>query len=135
MERRAVLLVDDDFNDIITFQRYLAELKLEHTLYTAATNKEALEILCGSDDEIPDLVLINLEARRLDPIALVRLIRSYYSLRHVKVFALSDDAKKTGYDLSSLDITAIIKRPVDFTRPSDPRDLGGYNLLLNALIN
>jgi CheY-like chemotaxis protein len=137
MERRAVLLVDDDFNEIMSFQKYLAELKLDHTLYTAGSDKEALEILCGAtgDSEVPDLVLINLETSKLNAFALVQLIRNYYSLRHVKVFALTDDLNKNGMDLSLLDVTAVLKKPVNFSRMDDAKNFGGYNLLLNALIN
>jgi CheY-like chemotaxis protein len=136
MVPRGVLLIDDDFNEIISFQKYLTELQLDHTLYIADNIKDALNILCNTYDRstAPQLILINLETTKLNAVHFLRLIRGYYSLRDVKVFALTE-REDAPADIKALDISAVFHKPMDLSFPKDQSSFGDYNLLLNALVS
>jgi response regulator RpfG family c-di-GMP phosphodiesterase len=133
MVPRGVLLIDDDFTEIIAFQRYLAELHLDHTLHIADNVNDALKILNSADESsAPSLVLINLETDNLNAVEFLKVLRSHYS-QNVKVFALTEK-KDPKIDVKSWDITAILRRPIDLSFPKDLISFSNYNLLLNALV-
>lgn len=134
MREKSILLVDDDFNEVINFQKYLTELNLHHTLVTANSDAKALEILCDPDTKNnPEILLVNLESEKVNASAFVRLVRNYYSLRHVKIFLIGNP-ENSALNNKELDITAFLKKPLSFSSIADSGTLSGYNLLLNELM-
>lgn len=135
-KNRAVLLIDNDFAEIISLERYLVELNLNLSLFTAATYNDGLEILCGDKTRIkPEIVLVNVDMDLKAAREFLKLIRNYYSLRHIKLFILTSSSVEELLPLKKeIDITGILRKPLDFCHITDKSCLAGYNQLINALM-
>lgn len=134
LRNRNVLLIDDDFSEIINLQKYLVELNLNLSLLVANSFSESFEILCGNNlKQKPEILLLNLDNTRMDGRQFLRLVASFYSLRHIKIFLLSD-TELDEEEFEELNVTAVLRKPLNFNHLSDPHDLRSYNLLINAFM-
>lgn len=132
---RSVLLIDDDFSEIINFQRYLIELNLNISLYTSSTYRDSFEILCGNAAKVkPDIVLINLDFAAMNGYEFLKLVRNYYSLRHIKIFLLTSGSLEMKNIPVDLDVLAVLRKPLNFNKMPGSEAVASYNLLINALM-
>lgn len=121
---------------MMKIQSSLSKLELEHMLVFAKSNHEALSMLCDNThyEGSPEIVLVNADNPK-SSIELLKVIRSYYSLRYLKIFLLVSDADQLkSFDFSELEITGYLKKPLDFDNFPDKRALMNNNLFLNALM-
>lgn len=139
MERKNILLVEDDYLDIIQVQRVLDKLNGNFHLHTAFNGKEALNILRGSApeklDKLPDLVLLDINMPRMNGIEFLRELRSSQELHQLPVFIMSTSYED--YDrgeTEKLGIKGYILKPLNFdTYSNKATSMDTFNLLLELL--
>ena len=120
--RPVVLLVDDDENDRIFFQRAVRKTGYEWKMAMAATGREAVDYLSGSGKfsdrsahPSPTHVLLDLKLPELSGIEVLEWIRTQPSLEELPVIVLSSSREPS--DLArakSLGIDAYEVKPVEF---------------------
>ncbi len=120
---KKILLVEDDYLDVISVKRALGKLNVEHNLLVAHNGEDALSILMGStqnDDDTservqPDIILLDMNMPKMNGLEFLRIIKKYYSLNNIKVFVMTTSSEE--YDKNEahrLGISGYILKPLDF---------------------
>lgn len=124
MTRPVVLLVEDNPDDIELARLAFAEAGVEHPLEVVRDGAQALDYLfargahAGRDrDDLPALVLLDLNLPRLDGREVMRAIRAEPRTRALPVVALSSSAQPFDIDASfASGADSYLQKPVDFAR-------------------
>jgi CheY-like chemotaxis protein len=116
---KRILLVEDDYLDVISVKRALGKLNVEYTLHVAHNGAEALSMLMGSSAEDinlhPDIILLDINMPKMNGIEFLEIIKKYYSLSNIKVFIMTTSSEQ--YDKAAaekLGISGYILKPLDF---------------------
>lgn len=118
MNRKTILLVEDDYLDVISVQRTLNKLNAKHQLYIAHNGVEALEFLNGSERHekiLPDIILLDLNMPKMSGLEFLGIIKNYYSLKNIKIFVMTTSAEE--YDVvatQQLGVAGYIIKPLNF---------------------
>ena len=124
MTRPAVLLVEDNPDDIELTRLAFAEAGIEHPLVVARDGAQALDYLFARGahvdrdrDVLPALVLLDLNLPKLDGREVMRAIRAEPRTRGLPVVALSSSAQPFDIDASfASGVDSYLQKPVDFAR-------------------
>ena len=124
MNRAAVLLVEDNPDDIELARLAFAEAGIEHPLVVAHDGAQALDYLFArgahadrDPGDLPALVLLDLNLPRLDGREVMRAIRAEPRTRALPVVALSSSAQPFDIDASfASGVDSYLQKPVDFGR-------------------
>lgn len=140
MERKVILLVEDNPDDEALTLRSLSKSKVVNEVVVARDGVEALEYLLGNDDgsqgalsPLPEVVLLDLKLPKIDGLEVLRQIRGNDRTRLLPVVVLtSSDEEPDLVESYALGANSYIRKPVDFTRFADAiRHLELYWLVLN----
>lgn len=140
VERKVILLVEDDPNDVELILRALRRNLHGNEVVVVRDGHEALDYLRGTGThagrdvrDVPSLVLLDLNLPGLDGLEVLRRIRADEQLRRTPVVILTssdeDRDKVTGYALGA---NSYVRKPVDFRQFSDAiGHLGVYWTVVN----
>lgn len=140
MRHKTILLVEDDYLDIVSFQRTLNKLNVNHTLHIAHNGQEALDMLRGASNiklsEQPDLILLDINMPKMNGVEFLKAIRSDNNFKHIKVFIMTTSSEE--YDrlaTQGLGISGYILKPLDFDNYGDKRSsMDTFELLMELLM-
>jgi CheY-like chemotaxis protein len=139
-ERKVILLVEDDPNDIELTLRAFRNHPFASEVVVVHDGHAALDYLRGTGehaeraaDAPPQVVLLDLNLPGLDGLEVLRRIRADERLRRVPVVILTssdeDSDKVAGYALGA---NSYVRKPVDFRQFSDAvKHLGQYWMVVN----
>lgn len=142
MERRVILLVEDNPDDETLTLRALKKNNIHNEVVVARDGAEALDYLFGTGGHagrdaslIPAVVLLDLKLPKIDGLEVLRRLRLDSRTQHTPVVILTSSKEEQdlvrSYDLGC---NSYIRKPVDFTQFSEAvRQLGLYWLVLNEL--
>jgi two-component system cell cycle response regulator DivK len=85
VNKRRTVLVVDDFDDTRQLMRLWFE-KMGYHVVEAENGKEAIRV---AQDELPDLIIMDIEMPVLDGLRAARIIRDEEKLRNVPIIAVS----------------------------------------------
>lgn len=117
MKQKTILLIEDDYLDVISVKRALKKLNIEHAIHVAHNGVDALSVLNGSDGPkiLPDIILLDMNMPKMNGLEFLGIIKNYYSLKNIKVFITTTSAEE--YDkvsANNLGIAGYILKPLDF---------------------
>jgi two-component system response regulator len=142
MKEKAILLVEDNPDDVELTLRALKRNNISNEIIVARDGVEALARLFGTSQvsafdapELPQVVLLDLKLPRLDGLEVLRRIRTDERTRFLPVVILTSSLEEQdlikGYSLGA---NSYIRKPVDFEQFTEAvRQLGLYWLLLNEV--
>jgi two-component system response regulator len=140
MNRKTILLVEDNANDEYLTLRALKKYNVANDVMVAHDGVEALDYLFASGAhsgrdmrELPLVVLLDLKLPKVDGLEVLRRIRSDERTRLLPVVILTSSNEErdviNGYKLGT---NSYVQKPVDFTAFMDAvGQLGLYWLMLN----
>lgn len=140
VDRKVILLVEDDENDIELTLRAFRKTPPHHEVIVVHDGHEALDYLRGTGAhagrdvrDLPHLVLLDLNLPGLDGLEVLRRIRADEQLRRTPVVILTssdeDNDKVAGYALGA---NSYVRKPVDFRQFSEAvKNLGLYWMVVN----
>lgn len=118
MTQKKILLIEDDYLDVISVQRTLKKLKIEHELFVAHNGVDGLEMLTGNSPDKqkvqPDVILLDINMPKMNGLEFLRIVKNYYSLNNIKIFILTTSAEE--YDriaAENLGIAGYILKPFE----------------------
>jgi len=135
-----ILLVEDDANDVMLFQRAYRKCRLANPLQVVSDGEAALDYLAGSGKHadrvsypLPALVLLDFKLPRKSGLEVLAWLRSQASLKRLPVVALTSSRERSdvnrAYDLG---INSYLVKPVAFDNLLQlVMALGLYWLVLN----
>src|SRR5438045_7699243 len=140
MNRKAILLVEDNANDEYLTLRALKKYNVANDVVVAHDGVEALDYLFGTGahanrdtKDLPLVVLLDLKLPKVDGLEVLRQIRADDRTRLLPVVILTSSNEErdviNGYKLGT---NSYVQKPVDFTAFVDAvGQLGLYWLMLN----
>src|SRR3954462_6739647 len=116
---KTILLVEDDYLDVISVQRAVSKLSVRHEIVVAHNGVDALAMLngnaAGGKMLVPDIILLDINMPKMNGLEFLGIIKNYYSLKNIKVFVTTTSGEE--YDKVStknLGIAGYILKPLDF---------------------
>ena len=138
--KRAILLVEDNPDDVALTLRALKKNNITNKVVVARDGIETLDYLFGrgayagrDTTDLPMVVLLDLKMPRMDGLEVLQELRNDDRTRLLPVVILTSSKEERdmieGYSLGA---NSYVRKPVDFTQFTDAvRQLGLYWLLLN----
>lgn len=83
-----ILLIEDDAIEVMKFKRVLSNLGLNYTIIEANNGEEALNLL-NIKDQIPNLILLDLNMPRIDGIEFLSNLKKNDKLKHIPAVVLT----------------------------------------------
>ena len=112
---KPVLLVEDDTVDMMTVERAFKELHVVNRLDTASDGEEALSYLRNPENEMPCVILLDLNLPRMNGIEFLRVAKHDQSLRSIPVVVLtSSEDEQDKLDTFDLSVAGYMVKPVDY---------------------
>ncbi|MEF2279315.1 response regulator [Deinococcus sp. YIM 134068] len=114
MERRRILLVDDNPHDVELALSAFEESGDEHDITVAGGGPEALAVL-RSSEHLPDLILLDLKMPHMDGLAVLDAIRGEAATRDIPVVMLTTSGEDRDIQASyAHGASAYVIKPLDF---------------------
>jgi len=144
MNKRFVLLVEDNENDEALTRRAFKQNKMADRLVVTRDGAEALDFLLGGGvhagrdlDQMPSLILLDLNLPKMDGLEVLRHLSAYERTKLIPVVILtSSDEEKDIRSSYQLGVNSYIRKPVDYDEFVETvRQLGLYWLKLNDTID
>lgn len=140
MDKKTILLVEDNPDDQDLTLRALKKNKILNEVIVADDGVEALDYLLGSGEyadrekhELPVVVLLDLKLPKIDGLEVLRRIRADERTKLLPVVILTSSIEERDLVESyKLGANSYIRKPVDFDKFSEAvRQMGLYWLVLN----
>lgn len=142
MQRKTLLLVEDNPDDVDLTLRALRKHNVVNEFVVARDGQEALDYLfcegeyAGRENNgLPQVILLDLKLPRVDGLQVLERLRAEPRTRHVPVVVLTSSSEEQdvirSYDLGA---NSYVRKPVDFAQFLEAaRQLGLYWLVLNEV--
>lgn len=140
MDKKIILLVEDNPDDEILTVRALKKNNILNDIVVARDGAEALDYLFGrgsyADRDMsvmPQLILLDLKLPKIDGLEVLRQVRGDEGTRLLPVVVLTSSLEEQDVIKSySLGANSYIRKPVDFNQFKESiKNLGLYWLVLN----
>ena len=117
-----ILLVEDSDEDFITVQRAFQKAGAKNNLFRLKTGDLAVKYLLRKDeysdltDELPGVILLDLNLPGLDGREVLRIIKTEESLKRIPVIVLTTSGDQMDIDACyEIGANSYIQKPVEFT--------------------
>jgi two-component system, response regulator len=140
MVNRAILLVEDNLDDVELTLRALKKNNIQNELTIVHDGAEALDFLFGTGQfagrditNMPAVILLDLKLPKVDGLEVLRRLRADERTKLLPVVILTSSKQEQdivrGY---SLGVNSYVRKPIDFNQFTEAvSHLGLYWLLLN----
>jgi CheY-like chemotaxis protein len=83
-----ILLIEDDMIEVMKLNRTISKLELPHKIIEANNGEEALQFL-QKKDELPDIILLDLNMPKLNGIEFLSILKKDEILRYIPTIILT----------------------------------------------
>ena len=142
MQKKSLLLVEDNPDDEALTLRALRKYNLANEVVVARDGQEALDYVFAEGDysdrdasDLPQVILLDLKLPKVDGLEVLERLRGSSRTRHIPVVVLTSSNEQQdivkSYDLGA---NSYVRKPVDFEQFLEAaRQLGLYWLVLNEV--
>jgi len=112
---RNILLVEDDRVDTMTIKRALEEVEINNRLDTVSNGEEALAYLLSAENELPALILLDLNMPRMNGMEFLRTVKTHAGFKKIPVVVLT--TSRADQDISAsfeLGAAGYMVKPLDY---------------------
>lgn len=112
---RTILLVEDDQVDCMTIKRALEEVKINNRLDIVSNGEQALAYLLSVDNDLPGLILLDLNMPRMNGIEFLKTVKNHAGLKKIPVVVLTTSrAEQDINDSFDLGAAGYMVKPLDY---------------------
>ncbi len=109
-----VLLIEDDMIEVMKLNRVVASLNLKYNIVEANNGEEALKIL-EEKDELPDIILLDLNMPKINGMEFLSIIKKEERLRHIPAIILTtSNNQKDLLECYKLGIAGYVLKPLKY---------------------
>lgn len=113
--KKPILLVEDDKIDIMTITRALKEIKVTNEVVVSGNGEEALEYLRNPNNEIPCIILLDLNMPKMNGIEFLEIAKKENEIKKIPVVILTtSQEEKDRTDSFNLGVAGYMTKPVDY---------------------
>lgn len=114
MKTLNILLIEDDMIEVMKFQRTISSLQLDHKIIEANNGEEALKIL-EKKDELPDIILLDLNMPKINGIEFLNILKSDDVLKYVPTIILTTSQnQKDLLECYKIGIAGYVLKPLKY---------------------
>ena len=129
-----ILLLEDDYLDVIDIKRSLDKLNVYYKLHVARNGEEGIEILKGKKEprleRLPDIVLVDINMPKMNGIEFMIELRNNEKWKGLKCFVLTTSDEPVDRDSArKLNISGYIIKPLKLNNPSKD----AFNLMIDLI--
>ncbi|HEV2352982.1 MAG TPA: response regulator [Puia sp.] len=120
MQKKTIMLVEDEELDVISVQRSLKKLEIPYELITAFNGADALTLLQGGPqtapiESLPDVILLDLNMPRMNGLEFLKALRSDPRLKHIKVFVMTTSGELSDRSAAEeLNVSGFLVKPMSY---------------------
>jgi len=114
---KPILLVEDDTVDVMTVKRALKDLKVINILARAGNGEEALVYLRNDNNEMPCVILLDLNMPKMNGIEFLKVVKADAKLKRIPAIVLTtskDDQDRL--QTFQFNVAGFIVKPVDYKK-------------------
>jgi CheY-like chemotaxis protein len=113
--KKPILLVEDDKVDAMTVKRALKEIKVTNNVVVASNGEEALEYLTNTENEIPCIILLDLNMPKMNGLEFMKVAKETERLRKIPIVVLTTSSEERDR-MNSFNngVAGYMTKPVDY---------------------
>jgi CheY-like chemotaxis protein len=109
-----ILLIEDDMIEVMKLNRTISSLKLNHNILEANNGEEALKIL-QKKDELPDIILLDLNMPKLNGIEFLNILKKDDVLKYIPTIILTtSNNQKDLLECYKIGIAGYVLKPLKY---------------------
>ena len=134
-----ILLVEDDYLDIMNVERELKKIGITHPTHVARNGREALDMLRGSGvpkiSPAPSVILLDINMPRMNGLEFLAELRHEPEFSHIPVFIMTTSNEETDrMAAQKLNVAGYIVKPMSFDNfEAGPSSLDNFTLFLDLI--
>ncbi|PRY13131.1 response regulator receiver domain-containing protein [Pontibacter ummariensis] len=114
-----ILLVEDDYLDIMNVERELGKISVEYPLHVARNGREALDMLRGEGvpkiSPVPSVILLDINMPKMNGMEFLAELRRDPEFSHIPVFIMTTSNEDTDrLAAQRLNVSGYIVKPLSF---------------------
>lgn len=111
--RKPILLIEDDYVDVLTVKRALKEINVQNELVVAENGEKALEYLDNPENERPGIILLDLNMPRMNGIEFLEVVKTNEKHKIIPVIVLTTSSQeKDRVESFKLSVAGYMTKPV-----------------------
>jgi CheY-like chemotaxis protein len=111
--RKPILLIEDDYVDVLTVKRALKEINVQNELVVAENGEKALEYLDDPENERPGIILLDLNMPRMNGIEFLEVVKTNEKHKIIPVIVLTTSSQeKDRVESFKLSVAGYMTKPV-----------------------
>lgn len=111
--RKPILLIEDDYIDVMTVKRALQEINLQNHIVVRENGEEALEYLDNFQNERPGIILLDLNMPRMNGIEFLQIAKKNDKHKIIPVIVLTTSSQeKDRIESFKLSVAGYMTKPV-----------------------
>ena len=115
LSTKPVLLIEDDDVDILSLRRAFNEISFPNPIKNAKNGEEAIAYLTDKTNELPGIILLDLNMPRMNGIEFLRLLKSKPVLKLIPVIILTTSSNKADVENAfNAQVSGYMIKPIDF---------------------
>jgi response regulator RpfG family c-di-GMP phosphodiesterase len=88
MKNLKILLIEDDMIEVMKLNRSISSLKLSHKIIEANNGEDALKLLSNKDN-LPDIILLDLNMPKINGIEFLSILKRDDTLKYIPTIILT----------------------------------------------
>jgi len=134
-----ILLVEDDYLDIMNVERELKKINIEHPIHVARNGREALSMLRGEGTErispAPSVILLDINMPKMNGLEFLTELRREPEFSHIPVFIMTTSNEETDRMAAQrLNVAGYIVKPLSFDSfEKSHSSLDSFSLFLDLI--
>lgn len=109
-----ILFIEDDLIETMKFKRTIGKLQVQHKITEAKNGEEALQVL-GSDDQLPDIILLDLNMPRMSGIEFLKVLKADDRYRYLPTIMLTTSENRADLlECYKIGIAGYILKPLKY---------------------
>mgnify|MGYP000577902511 CR=1 FL=1 len=115
MEKKLnILLIEDDMIEIMKLNRTVSSLKLNHNIVEANNGEDALKIL-EKKDELPDIILLDLNMPKINGIEFLSILKKDDVLKYIPTIILTTSSNQNDLlECYKIGIAGYVLKPLKY---------------------
>ena len=109
--RPFILYAEDDYDDFESVKEALDQLSKNYSLHHAKDGREAVEYLKNNPDDLPDLVVLDLNMPVMDGKEVLQWIKNEDSLKQIPVMVFTTSSREDDVKLCQKYFCSFFRKP------------------------